>query len=160
MKLLVCAVGHRMPAWVGAGFDDYARRMPRELPIELIEIRPPARPSKPLHRTDVERLLDAEAQRIRAALPAGCRVVALDEHGQSYATGEFARMIEGWMREGGDTAFVIGGADGLQPRLKSDASLRLSLSAMTLPHQLVSVLLAEQLYRAISLLHRHPYHRE
>jgi len=160
MKLLVCAVGHRMPAWVAAGFNDYARRMPRESPIELIEIRPQARPSKPLNPAEVERLLNAEAQRIRAALPAGCRTVALDEHGKSYATAEFARLIQGWMREGGDTAFVIGGADGLQSRLRRDASLQLSLSPMTLPHQLVRVLLAEQLYRAISLLHRHPYHRE
>jgi 23S rRNA (pseudouridine1915-N3)-methyltransferase len=104
--------------------------------------------------------LEAEARRIRAALPAGCRTVALDEHGKTFTTAELARLLQDWMHEGGDTAFVIGGADGLQPALKRDAPLTLSLSRMTLPHQLVRVLLAEQLYRSISLLHGHPYHRE
>jgi len=160
MRLLICAVGQRMPAWVGAGFDEYVRRMPREAAIELIEIRPQARPAKAPGAAAVERLLDAEAQRIRAALPRGCRLVVLDEKGKSFATVELARLIETWMREGGDTGFVIGGADGVQDSLKRDASLLLSLSRMTLPHQLVRVLLAEQLYRSVSLLHGHPYHRE
>ena len=149
-----------MPAWISAGFVDYARRMPPGFSIDLLEVRPQARPTKPLNRAEVDRLLDAEASTIRARLPEGCRVVALDERGKSYATREFARLIQGWMQIGGDTAFVIGGVDGLQAKLKRDASLVLSLSPMTLPHQLVRVLLAEQLYRAISLLHRHPYHRE
>jgi len=160
MRLLVCAVGHRMPAWVSAGFEEYARRMPRKAPIELIEIRAQPRPARAPGAAEVERILEAEARRIRAALPDRCRTVALDEHGKTLATVELARLLQDWMHEGGDTGFVIGGADGLQPALKRDASLTLSLSRMTLPHQLVRVLLAEQLYRSISLLHGHPYHRE
>ena len=144
-----------MPAWVAAGFEEYARRMPRETPLILKEIRPePASGS-----VSAERVRRAEAERLRNSLPPGCRMVALDEHGQGVRTESFAAMIEAWSHEGRDVAFLIGGAEGLQPALKQSAHLMLSLSAMTLPHQLVRIVLAEQLYRAVSLLRNHPYHR-
>jgi 23S rRNA (pseudouridine1915-N3)-methyltransferase len=160
MKLIVCCVGHRTPAWVSAGFDDYVRRMPREMPIQLIEVRPERRPAKAPGPASLARMVAAEAVRIRAALPMACSVVALDEAGMSFTTAQFALRLEAFRREGHDVAFVIGGADGLDPGLKQSATLLLSLSTLTLPHQLVRVLLVEQLYRGVSLLHRHPYHRE
>jgi 23S rRNA (pseudouridine1915-N3)-methyltransferase len=160
MKLIVCCVGHRTPAWVSAGFDDYVRRMPREMPIQLIEVRPERRPVKAPGPASLARMVAAEAVRIRAALPTGCTVVALDEGGRSFTTAQFAHRLEAFRREGHDVAFVIGGADGLDQGLKQSATLLLSLSALTLPHQLVRVLLVEQLYRGVSLLHHHPYHRE
>ncbi|HXX11455.1 MAG TPA: 23S rRNA (pseudouridine(1915)-N(3))-methyltransferase RlmH [Burkholderiales bacterium] len=160
MKFIVCAIGHRMPAWVDGAFGDYVRRLPREISVDLIEVRPPPRPLKTASPAQIARSMAAEAERIRAALPAGCTVVALDEKGQSFTSVEFAQRLERWRREARDVAFVIGGADGLDPELKRRASLLLSLSSLTLPHRLVRVLLAEQLYRGASLLHNHPYHRE
>jgi 23S rRNA (pseudouridine1915-N3)-methyltransferase len=160
MRLLVCAVGHRMPEWVKAGFAEYARRMPREMPVELIEVRPEPRRGKTPHPAEIKKMLAAESERLRAALPPACTLVALDEKGRSCTTVELARRLEGWRRDGRDIAFVIGGADGLDPELKHGAALVLSLSSFTLPHQLVRVLLAEQLYRGVSLLQNHPYHRE
>ncbi|HTS53733.1 MAG TPA: 23S rRNA (pseudouridine(1915)-N(3))-methyltransferase RlmH [Burkholderiales bacterium] len=160
MRFVLCSVGHRVPAWVSAGFDDYARRMPREMPIELIEIRAERRPAKTPGPAQVARILAAEGARIRAAIPPGCLSVALDQKGKSFTTGGFAHQLEQWRRGAQDVAFMIGSADGLDPGLKQGASLLLSLSSLTLPHQLVRVLLAEQLYRGVSLLHNHPYHRE
>jgi 23S rRNA (pseudouridine1915-N3)-methyltransferase len=156
----VCSVGHRMPAWVNAGFVDYARRMPREMPIELIEVRPERRPAKTASQAEIAKIVAAEAVRIYAALPPSCAVVALDQTGRSFTTNEFTSRLERFRRDGRDVAFVVGGADGLDRALKQSASLLLSLSELTLPHQLVRVLLAEQLYRGVSLLHHHPYHRE
>lgn len=160
MKLLLCAVGHRMPPWVSAGFDEYTRRMPREMPIELIEIRPERRPAKAASPREMAKMLAAEGARIRATIPPACGVVALDERGKSFTTSQFARLLEAWRRDGRDVAFVIGSADGLDPKLKQSAGLLLSLSPLTLPHQLVRILLAEQLYRGAAVLHNHPYHRE
>ena len=148
-----------MPDWVSAGFEEYARRMPRKSPLQLIEIRPERRPAGNLSPGQIDGMLKSEAERIRAALPAGAVTVALDERGQSHDTQRFSRIFEGWLQDGRDVAFLIGGADGLEAGLKRSAHLMLSLSTMTLPHQLVRVLLAEQLYRAVSLLSNHPYHR-
>jgi 23S rRNA (pseudouridine1915-N3)-methyltransferase len=159
MKLLILAVGHKMPAWVSMGFEDYARRMPRDTALQLVEIRPQPRGKDASTPAQVERLLKLEAQRLRAAIPAGATCIALDEHGRSANTHDLARLLERWRQTGADVAFLVGGADGLEPDLKRSAHLMLSLSAMTLPHQLVRVLLAEQLYRAASLLQGHPYHR-
>lgn len=160
MKFHIVAVGHRMPGWVEAGFEEYARRMPRESPILLKAIRPEPRGANGRAAAgQLDRALRAEAERLTAAIAPGSRIVALDERGQQLTTESFARTLGAWLQEGRDTAFVIGGADGLDPALKRSAHVMLSLSAMTLPHQLVRVLLAEQLYRAISLLHNHPYHR-
>jgi len=159
VKLLILAVGHKMPAWVSMGFEDYARRMPRDTALQLVEIRPQPRGKTADSPAQIERLLQLEAQRLRAAIPAGATCVALDERGRSVSTQDLARLLEGWRQAGADVAFLVGGADGLERDLKRSAHLMLSLSAMTLPHQLVRVLLAEQLYRAASLLQGHPYHR-
>ena len=155
MKLRIVALGHRMPAWVAAGFSDYAKRMPREFAIDLVELKPEARDRG---RT-VAQLLAAEATRIRAAC-AGHRMVALDEHGERWATRDVAAQVERWRHDGVDPAFVIGSADGLDPAIRRDAHATFALSALTLPHGLVRVMLAEQLYRAASLNAGHPYHRE
>ena len=145
-----------MPAWVNAGFNAYAQRMPRVSRIELIEIKPAVRSGA----GPVEQWLAAEAERIRAALPKRCFKVVLDARGKPATTVDVARRIERWRQEGRDVAFVIGGADGTASALQQEADLLLSLSALTLPHGLCRVLLAEQLYRAVSLLAGHPYHRE
>ena len=160
MKFLIHAVGHRMPAWVAAGFEEYARRMPRETPLILKEVRPePISPSGPGSPGVVERARRAESERLRGSLPAEATVVALDQRGEAYTTESFAGLIGGWQQQGRDVALLIGGAEGLDAALKQSAQLMLSVSSMTLPHQLVRVLLAEQLYRAVSLLRNHPYHR-
>ena len=144
-----------MPPWIAAAFEEYAKRMPHEATIELIEIKPEKRGSG---RT-AEQLLIAEGARIRAAIPARCRIVAMDERGSQWTTSMLADSIAKWMENGGDTAFLIGGADGLDPGIKRSADEVLALSALTLPHGLVRVLLVEQLYRALSLIKGHPYHR-
>ena len=156
MKLLAVAVGTRLPAWADAAFAEFARRMPRELPLELKEIKAEPRSSgKP-----AEALLAAEAGRIGAALPARSRRVALDERGADLTTQQLAARLRQWMETGDDVAFVIGGPDGLAPDLKSAADETLRLSSLTLPHALARVVLAEALYRAASVLKNHPYHRE
>lgn len=156
MKLIILAVGNKMPAWISEGFNEYARRMPREAKIELIEIKPEPRGSGKSTAQNME----AEAQRIRAALPASARCIALDEHGATPTTKQLSQQMQDWMRQGWDVAFIIGGADGLHDSIKQHAQQLMALSACTLPHGMVRVLLAEQLYRAHSLLHNHPYHRE
>jgi 23S rRNA (pseudouridine1915-N3)-methyltransferase len=158
MRLIICAVGHRMPAWVAAGFDEYASRMPREAAIELVEIRPEPRPAKPSPAI-ITKIIAAEGKRMLACLPVDCFTIALDERGKALTSTQFAHSLQEWMRSARDVAFLIGSADGLDQRLKQNAGLALSLSSMTLPHQLVRVLLAEQLYRATCLLRNHPYHR-
>lgn len=156
MKLLILAVGSKMPSWIAEGFNEYAKRMPREAKIELVEIKPEPRSSG---KTAVQ-IMEAEAQRIRAALPQGALCIALDEHGATPTTKQFAQQMQDWMQQGHDVAFIIGGADGLHESVKQQARQLLALSAFTLPHGMVRVLLAEQLYRAHSLMHNHPYHRE
>jgi 23S rRNA (pseudouridine1915-N3)-methyltransferase len=159
MKILVVAVGQRMPAWVDAGFEEYARRMPREAQITLVEIRPEPRGSAADARA-VERHTRAEAHRIRAALPRNCYKVALDERGSAATTRELGDRLAGWQMGGCDVAFIIGGPDGLYGEIKREADWLWSLSPLTLPHGLVRVVLAEQLYRALSILRNHPYHRD
>ncbi len=156
MKLVVAAVGTRMPAWVDTAFADYAKRMPRELRIELVEVKAePRAEGKP-----VAAMLAAEGGRLAAALPARCRRVVLDERGTEATTRGLAERLERWEGEGDDVAFLIGGPDGLDAQLKKQAHETLRLSALTLPHGLVRVILAEALYRAASLQRGHPYHRE
>ena len=156
MKLVVIAVGTRMPAWVSDGYRGYAKRMPPGTSLDLVEIKAEARTSG----KTVAQMLAAEAARIRAALPKGARVIALDERGKDLSTCSLAVQLESWMQERGPLAFLIGGADGLDDALKKSAAMQLRLSAMTLPHGLARVLLAEQLYRALSIIGGHPYHRE
>ncbi len=156
MKLWMVTVGHKMPDWITAGFNEYAKRMPREARIELLEIKPEPRTTG----KNVAQIMEAEAQRILAALPHNALRIALDERGMQLTTRQLAQQMQGWMGGGRDVAFIIGGADGLHESVKNSAQQLLALSTMTLPHGLVRVLLAEQLYRAHSLLHNHPYHRE
>lgn len=160
MKFHVVAVGHRMPAWIKAGFEEYARRMPRDARLVLTEIKPESRGDAAPGAQSVERMLQAEHRRILVALPAGCHKVVLDERGKSFPTRQLADSISRWREAGRDIAFIIGGADGISGALKQEADMLWSLSPLTLPHALVRVVLAEQLYRAISILNHHPYHRE
>lgn len=155
MRLVVVAVGARMPRWVDEGFAEYAKRMPRTLALDLVEVRPEPRTSG---RTAAQ-LLAAEAGRIARALPPRCARVALDERGREFTTAAFAGWLQERRRDADDLGFIVGGADGLADELKAGATL-MRLSALTLPHGLARVVLAEQLYRAASLLAGHPYHRE
>ncbi|MDR5738800.1 MULTISPECIES: 23S rRNA (pseudouridine(1915)-N(3))-methyltransferase RlmH [unclassified Caballeronia] len=155
MKLVILAVGHKMPDWITNGFEEYAKRMPPELRIELKEIKPEQRSSG----RNAESVMAAEKQRIEAALPKNARVVALDERGRDWTTMQLAGALPGWQQDGRDVAFVIGGADGLAPEVKARAEIMLRVSSLTLPHGMVRVLLAEQLYRAWSITQNHPYHR-
>ena len=155
MKLSIVALGHKMPAWVAAGYADYAGRLPRDWPLELVELKPEPRDRG---RT-VPQLLATEGKRLNAAC-ADATVVALDEAGSPWTTRELATRLERWRESTQALAFVIGSADGLDPGFKRRAAGRFSLSALTLPHALVRVLLAEQIYRAASLIAGHPYHRD
>ncbi|HUL96540.1 MAG TPA: 23S rRNA (pseudouridine(1915)-N(3))-methyltransferase RlmH [Usitatibacter sp.] len=147
MRVTVVAIGHRMPAWVEQGVNEYVRRMPPEVRVELVELKPGR------DKTD-------EGRRMLEAFPKDATVFALDERGTELATRGWADMLSGWMREGVNPVLAIGGADGLAEEVKRRAKKMISLSALTLPHQLVRVVLAEQLYRAWTVLMRHPYHRE
>lgn len=156
MKLWIVAVGQRTPAWIEAGYEEFVKRMPREMPVQLVEIKPEPRGGN----KNVDSLRAAEAARIRNALPARARVVALDERGEDVTTGQLSEKLRRWMEGGDDVAFLVGGPDGLSPELKAEAAEMLRLSSLTLPHAVVRVILAEQLYRAASILRGHPYHRE
>ena len=156
VKLLIIAVGAKPPAWAQAACAEYLKRMPRRCTAQLVTVKAEPRASgKPLVR-----LLAAEGARIRERLAHGTRLVALDERGREFDTRQFAAQLGRWLADPVPTAFVIGGADGLDPALKKEASLLLRVSAFTLPHALAQVVLCEQLYRAASLLEGHPYHRE
>ncbi len=155
MQLIVAAVGHKMPAWIEAGFQEYAKRMPPECRLVLKEIKPIERSSG----KNAETVMAQERTRIEAALPKGGRVIALDEHGVHMTTVQLSQQLSTWQQQGGDVSFVIGGADGLDAEFKKNADMLVRLSNMTLPHGLIRVILAEQLYRAWSILRNHPYHR-
>lgn len=151
----IIALGSKMPEWIAAGYADYARRLPRDYALELVELKPEARDRG---RT-VAQLLAAEAIRITAATT-GCTRIALDERGSAWTSRMLADRLGRWRDEARNVAFVIGSADGLDAELKRAADERFALSSLTLPHGLVRVLLAEQLYRAVALLTGHPYHRD
>jgi len=155
VRLIVVAVGQRVPDWAQTAWVDYAKRFPFELKVELKAVKTEPRASKSL-----ETLYAAERARIEAAIPKGCRVVALDEHGSTLTTMALAGKLKDWQLSGGDVALVIGGPDGLDPAFKQAAHERIRLSDLTLPHAMVRVLLVEQLYRAWSINANHPYHRE
>ncbi|HEY1102710.1 MAG TPA: 23S rRNA (pseudouridine(1915)-N(3))-methyltransferase RlmH, partial [Burkholderiaceae bacterium] len=155
MKLIVVAVGQRVPDWAQTAWDDYAKRFPPELRVELKAVKTETRGSKTL-----DQLYAAERERIEGAIPRGSRIVALDERGTSLTTVALARKLKGWQLESDDVALVIGGPDGLDPAFKQAAHERIRISDLTLPHAMVRVLLVEQLYRAWSINAGHPYHRE
>ncbi len=135
-RLHVVAVANRLPAWAQSARDEYLKRMPRGYEVRLVELKPSA------------------AGKMRKEIPNNTRLIALDERGRDFTTRQFAALLEE------PTAFVIGGADGLEPALRKEASLLLRLSALTLPHALAQIVLCEQIYRAATLLTGHPYHRE
>ena len=155
MKLRLVALGARLPAWLTEGYADYARRLPRDFALDLIELKPEPRD----RGKTVAQILAAEAARI-AGVTDGYHVVALDERGQSWTTAKLAAKLDAWRERALPVAFVIGSADGLDPEFKRNADAVLALSALTLPHGLARIVLAEQLYRATSMLSGHPYHRE
>ena len=155
MKIHLLAVGVRMPDWVKTGYAEYAGRLPRECALNLVEI--PAGPRGP--HPDIARLVRAEGERLLAAVPTGSRLIALDERGREWSTVELADRLAGWLRDGRHVSLLVGGPDGLDAACRERAEVIWSLSRLTLPHPLVRVVVAEQLYRAWSLLHHHPYHR-
>jgi 23S rRNA (pseudouridine1915-N3)-methyltransferase len=155
MKVRLIAIGGKMPGWVTQGYDDYARRLPADLALELVEL--------PLgHRgkgADLARARRQEGDQMLAAIPKGDLVVALEVEGRNWSTEQLASNMEGWRMEGRNLSLLIGGPDGLDTRCSAAADQRWSLSALTLPHPLVRVLLAEQIYRACTILQGHPYHK-
>jgi 23S rRNA (pseudouridine1915-N3)-methyltransferase len=159
VKLVIVAVGLRVPDWAQTAYDDYAKRFPPELKVELKAVKTEPRGSKTL-----ENLLAAERERIDAAIVSSlgrnARIVALDERGTSLTTVALAGKLKHWQLESDDVALVIGGPDGLEPAFRQAAHQRIRLSDLTLPHAMVRVLLIEQLYRAWSVNANHPYHRE
>ncbi len=155
VRLLIVAVGQRVPDWAQTAWDDYAKRFPFEIKVELKAVKTEPRASKSL-----ETIFAAERARIEAAIPKGCRIVALDERGTALTTLALAGKLKDWQLSGGDVALVIGGPDGLDPAFRQAAHERIRLSDLTLPHAMVRVLLVEQLYRAWSINANHPYHRE
>ena len=155
MKLLVVAVGTRVPAWADEVFADYAKRMPPELRLELKAVKAETRGGK-----TAAQLMVAEAARIEAALPRGVRRIALDERGHRVTSAHLAARLVAWQDEGRDAALVAGGPDGLDPALKASCDETLRLSDLTLPHAFVRALVAEAIYRAWSINAHHPYHRE
>jgi 23S rRNA (pseudouridine1915-N3)-methyltransferase len=155
MRLTIVAVGQKVPDWAQTAYDDYAKRFPPELKVELKAVKTEPRASKTL-----ENLLAAERVRIEGAIARGCRIVALDERGTAVTTMALAEKLKSWQLSGDDVAIVIGGPDGLDAGFKQSANERIRLSDLTLPHAMVRVLLIEQLYRAWSITINHPYHRE
>ncbi|MES1924811.1 23S rRNA (pseudouridine(1915)-N(3))-methyltransferase RlmH [Salinisphaera sp. T31B1] len=154
MRIRLLAVGRRMPGWVTTGFDDYARRMPRECRLELVEIAPGGRRSG-----DTARAIADEDKRMVSAIPGDSQVIALSVDGKPWSTEQLAGDMRTWLADGRDRVLLVGGPDGLGPDSLARAERRWSLSALTLPHPLVRVVLAEQLYRAHTILTGHPYHR-
>jgi 23S rRNA (pseudouridine1915-N3)-methyltransferase len=155
MKLWLVAVGQRQPAWADAAYEEFAKRFPPELRLELKTCK-----AEPRSGRNAVQLMAAEAQRIEAALPRGVRRVVLDEQGDRLSTLELAARLDAWRADGRDVALIVGGPDGLDATLKAGADETLRLSDLTLPHAFVRVLLAEALYRAWSVTANHPYHRE
>ncbi len=155
MQIHLIAVGNRMPAWVELGYQDYAKRLPPECALRLHEI-PAGKRGK---NADIARLTRQEGNKMSALIPKGARVIALEVGGRAWSTEQLSTRLDSWMGEGRDVALLVGGPEGLEPGLSASADERWSLSPLTLPHPLVRIVLAEQLYRAWSILKGHPYHR-
>ncbi|WP_027966607.1 23S rRNA (pseudouridine(1915)-N(3))-methyltransferase RlmH [Halomonas halocynthiae] len=155
MKVRILAVGTRMPDWVTRGVDEYRKRLPRDFALEIEEIAPGARGKN----ADLGRAVAVEGERVRARLKGNEHLVALEVKGKPWSTEALAREADGWRMQGQDVVLLVGGPDGLEPGLSAQAHQRWSLSPLTLPHPLVRIVLAEQLYRAWTLMVGHPYHR-
>lgn len=156
MKLQLVAVGTKMPAWVTSGFEEYQRRFPRDLKLELVEI-PAGKRGK---NADIERILHREGEQMLEAIAKSARIVTLDIPGRPWTTPQVAEQLTRWQHDGRDVAILIGGPEGLAPACKVAAEQSWSLSPLTLPHPLVRIVVAESLYRAWSINNNHPYHRE
>ena len=155
MRIHLIAVGQKMPAWVTQACDDYSKRLPRELSVNTVEVALIKRGKHP----DIQRVVRDESRKVLNAVPAGCRLIALDVRGKQITTEGLAASLDGWMQQGQDIAIAIGGPDGVSKELLQAADQALSLSGMTFPHPLVRIIIIEQLYRAWSILNNHPYHR-
>ena len=155
MRISLIAVGTRMPDWVVQGYEEYARRMPSECSVKLVEI-PAGKRSK---GADLARITQKEGELTLAAVPKGARMVAMDVKGRAWSTQGLAKELDGWRHDGRDVALLVGGPEGLAPECLKQAEQKWSLSNMTLPHPVVRIVIAEQLYRALSILSNHPYHR-
>lgn len=156
MNITVLAVGNKMPKWVNEAVNDYAKRFGRDITFSLKEIKPEKRSAS----INAAQGMLAEEKRLLDALPANALIVALDERGIAPTSLELANYLKHWQMNGEHICFIIGGADGMTDTIKQKARLMMRLSSLTLPHGMVRVLLTEQLYRAVSILHNHPYHRE
>ncbi|MCG6863162.1 MAG: 23S rRNA (pseudouridine(1915)-N(3))-methyltransferase RlmH [Chromatiaceae bacterium] len=156
MRIQLLSVGRRMPKWIDTGFQEYAKRLPRECTLNLVEIDPGHRRKG----ASVDTARRAECERMLAHLPKNALVIALALHGHEWSTEQLARQLAGWMSDGRDIALLVGGPEGLAEPCIQRAERQWSLSSLTFPHPLVRVILAEQLYRAWSILKGHPYHRE
>ncbi|WP_455220448.1 23S rRNA (pseudouridine(1915)-N(3))-methyltransferase RlmH [Kaarinaea lacus] len=155
MQIYLIAIGQRLDDWINQGYQEFAKRLPPECRLNLIEI--PAH--KRTKNTDIQRAIRDEGERLLAALPANVLVYALDATGQQWSTEQLATHLEQWLGDGRDIALLVGGPDGLSEQCKARANACLSLSRLTFPHPLVRIIIAEQLYRAWSILKKHPYHR-
>jgi len=155
MQIHLITIGQKMPSWVKQGYDEYAKRMPRECELVLKEI-PAGKRGK---NSDVKRIVRDEGERMLAALPKGCLIVTLDIPGKPWTTPNLSEAMRGWLDSGQDIALLIGGPEGLADSIKQAANQSWSLSKLTLPHPLVRIVVAEQIYRAWSIINNHPYHR-
>ena len=155
MIIYLVAVGNNMPRWVTEGYEEYASRLRQEVQLRLIEIPPQSRPK----RADTKRVLKEEGARLLKAIPKNTLVVGLDPRGVALDTERLSQRLEQWMQMGQDVALLIGGPEGFSDEVKAHFQEMISLSKLTLPHPLVRVLVAEQLFRSWSILHNHPYHR-
>lgn len=156
MRLQLVAVGTKMPAWVEQGYQEYARRFPPDMPLQLTEIAAGKRGKN----ADITRILHKEGEQMLATIPKGNRIVTLEVNGRPWTTEQLANELRKWQMDGRDVSLLVGGPEGLAPQCVAAAEQKWSLSALTLPHPLVRIVLAESLYRAWSLNHNHPYHRE
>jgi len=159
MRIRLLSIGRRVPGWVDAGFTEYAKRLPPECALELVEIEPAQRGKAKPSAGDRARIRRDEGERLLKALPPEALAVALDVAGKPWSTEQLADELTAWMASGRDPALLVGGADGLSEACLARAERRWSLSRLTFPHQLVRVILAEQIYRAWSITRGHPYHR-
>lgn len=156
MRICLIAVGNKMPDWVSKGFNEYARRFPRDIQFELVEITPGKRGKN----ADIARILEKEGELSLAAVPKGAKIVTLEVNGKPWTTPDLAKQLHGWQMDGRDIALIVGGPEGLAPAIIKASEQKWSLSPLTLPHPMVRVLIAEGLYRAWSINANHPYHRE
>lgn len=155
MQISIIAIGKRMPSWVNEGCDDYIKRLPREIQINLIEIAS----QKRRKGIDIHKILEVEGNAMLEAVGKGDHIIALDRTGKTFDTDRLAKHLASWLQSGNNISLFIGGPEGLSKACLQKSDEQWSLSALTLPHPLVRVILVEQIYRAFSILSHHPYHR-